>query len=51
MIKGSIQKNNCDYSDIVPISFYTYPPKGDRDKIEEITLPPSPCDRDIQTQN
>ena len=22
---------NCDYSDIVPISFYTHPPEGDRD--------------------
>ena len=24
-------KKNCDYSDIVPISFYTHPPEGDRD--------------------
>ena len=27
--KGSLKKN-CDYTDIVPISFYTHPPEGDR---------------------
>ena len=25
-------KKNCDYRDIVPISFYTHPPEGDRDR-------------------
>ena len=29
--KGSLQKKNYDYSDIVPISTDTHPPKGDRD--------------------
>ena len=47
MIKGSLQKKKCDYSDIVPISFYTHPPKGDRDsnyrdKINVISTPPLP---------
>ena len=41
------KKKNCDYSDIVPISFYTHPPEGDRDsnyrdKINVISTPPSP---------
>ena len=40
-------KKNCDYSDIVPISFYTHPPEGDRDsnyrdKINVISTPPLP---------
>ena len=44
--KGSLKKN-CDYSDIVPISFYTHPSEGDRDsnyrdKIDEIVPPPLP---------
>ena len=44
---------NCDYSDIVPISFYPHPPEGERDsnyrdKINVIsTPPPPPCGRDI----
>ena len=30
--KGNLQKKkNCDYGVIVPTSFYTHPPKGDRD--------------------
>ena len=41
-----------DYSDIVPISFYTHPPEGyrdSRDKIDEITHtpPPPPCGREV----
>ena len=40
-------KKNCDYSDIVPTSFYTHPPEGDRDsnyrdKINVISTPPLP---------
>ena len=40
-------KKNCDYSDIVPISFNTHPPEGDRDsnyrdKINVISTPPLP---------
>ena len=41
------KKKNCDYSDNVPISFYTHPPEGDRDsnfrdKINVISKPPLP---------
>ena len=44
---GKPSKKNCDYSDIVPISFYTRPPEGDRDsnyrdKINVISTPPLP---------
>ena len=44
--KGSLKKN-CDYTDIVPISFYTHPPEGDRnsnyrDKFNSISTPPLP---------
>ena len=42
---GKPSKKNCDYSDIVLISFYTHPPEEDkdsnyRDKINEISQPP-----------
>ena len=45
--KALKKKKNCDYSDIVPISFYTHHPKGDRDsnyrdKINVISTPPLP---------
>ena len=46
-LREAFKKKNCDYSDIVPISFYTHPPEGDRDsnyrdKINVISTPPLP---------
>ena len=47
LLREAFKKKNCDYSDIVPISFYTHPSKGDRDsnyrdKINVISTPPLP---------
>ena len=47
LLREAFKKKNCDYSDIVPISFYTHPPEGDRDsnyrdKINVISTPPLP---------
>ena len=44
VLREAFKKKNCDYSDIVPISFYTHPPEGDRDseyrdKINVISTP------------
>ena len=51
---GKPSKNkNCNYSDIVPISYDPLPPKGDRDSkkgnFDEIRPLPPRCGRDIQT--
>ena len=31
VLREAFKKKNYDYSDIVPISFYTHPPERDRD--------------------
>ena len=56
IVREAFKKKNYDYSDIVPISTDTHPPKGDRDSkyrdnIVDIWPPPLPPNHGIKGMN